>query len=115
MVKRSQQVVDEQLKPLLAAATPHANPIFLQPPMIEAPQPGPDQEIERLEKTLSPETKIEEPVVIEAPAQDKPKYEDLVIKPKTDSESEAEDQADDTEYKPKPKSFEEMLKFVGIK
>lgn len=113
MVKRSQEVVDEHLKPLLAAATQQNNPTFIQPPMIEAPQPGPDQEIERLEKTLSPEPKTEDPVVMEVPTQDKPKYEDLIIKPKTDKLT--DDQADDNTYKPKPKSFEEMLKFVGIK
>ncbi len=115
MVKRSQQVVDEQLKPLLAAASPQGNPIFLQPPMLEAPQPGPDQEIERLEKSLPTESQPEQAVTIEIPTQAKPKYEDLVIKLKTATEPEAEDQNEDTEYKPKPKSFEEMLKFVGIK
>lgn len=115
MVKRSQEVVDQQLKPLLAAASQRSNPTFIQPPMIEPPKPGPAQELERLEKTLSTEPKTEEPVVIEVPTQAKPKYEDLIIKPKTTFESEAEDQAEDNTYKPKPKSFEEMLKFVGIK
>jgi putative transposase len=118
MVKRSQEVVDEQLKPLLAAASQQNNPTFIQPPMIEPPKPGPAQELERLEKSLPHDVTTDQPEVATIPVQQITKFEDLVIKPKTiitNTEQLTDDQSDDNTYKPKPKSFEEMLKFVGIK
>ena len=49
IVKMSSDVVEKQVRPLLM---PSANPIFIQPPAIEAPKPGPEQQIARLEQIV---------------------------------------------------------------
>ena len=48
-LKQTQEVVDAYIKPLILAQG-EENPTFIQPPAIEAPQPGPEQVMEVLEK-----------------------------------------------------------------
>ena len=91
-LKQTQEVVDAYIKPLMLAPT-EENPTFIQPPAIEAPQPGPEQVMEVLEKQAMQNlpNRLEE---------NKPK---------------PEDEDDDGEIKPKVKTYEEMLRFIGIK
>lgn len=48
-VRHSSDVVENQLRPLLMTT---ANPTFIQPPMLEAPKPGHEQEMARLEQMV---------------------------------------------------------------
>ncbi len=89
-LKQTQEVVDAYIKPLILAPD-EANPTFIQPPAIKAPEPGPEQVMEVLEKQAMQKL----PNRLE---QNKPKQID-----------------DDEEIKPKEKTFEEMLRFIGIK
>ncbi|NLW18949.1 MAG: transposase [Candidatus Cloacimonetes bacterium] len=89
-LKQTQEVVDAYIKPLILAPD-EANPTFIQPPAIKAPEPGPEQVMEVLEKQAMQKL----PNRLE---QNKPKQID-----------------DDGEIKPKEKTFEEMLRFIGIK
>lgn len=91
-LKQTQEVVDAYIKPLMLAPN-EENPTFIQPPAIEAPQPGPEQVMEVLEKQAM---------------QNLPnRLEENNPKP--------EDEDDDGEIKPKVKTYEEMLRFIGIK
>lgn len=91
-LKQTQEVVDAYIKPLILAQG-EENPTFIQPPAIEAPQPGPEQVMEVLEKQAM---------------QNLPnRLEENNPKP--------EDEDDDGEIKPRVKTYEEMLRFIGIK
>ncbi|MDP3113248.1 MAG: Mu transposase C-terminal domain-containing protein [Candidatus Cloacimonadaceae bacterium] len=90
IVRRTQEVVDEMIKPLPIASI-ETNPTFIQPPTLEAPKPSPEQLMEELDKQVQKTL----PNLL-----DKPK----LIVPIDDDE----------EIKPKEKSYEEMLKFIGI-
>jgi putative transposase len=48
-VRKSSDVVEKLVRPLLMSTS---NPTFIQPPMLEALQPGPEQEIARLEQIV---------------------------------------------------------------
>jgi hypothetical protein len=101
-VKKNQESVDRILKPLMEAR--HANPTFIQPPMIEAPKPGPEEEIARLEEIV---TSQNQPTAIEPD-----------IKPLTNQNDKQAGTASgqDQQYNPfKDESFTEMLKTIGIK
>ncbi|MDD2229309.1 MAG: Mu transposase C-terminal domain-containing protein [Candidatus Cloacimonetes bacterium] len=89
VVKKSQEVVHRLMKPLPAL---EGNPTFIQAPAIEAPKPGPEQMLEKLEQEVMKQL----PNKLDIPQQ----------KPLTEYE--------DGEIKPKQKSLEEMLKFIGI-
>lgn len=51
-VRSNQEAVDKLLKSYVDAVPADNNPTFLQAPMIEAPAPGPEEEIARLEKAV---------------------------------------------------------------
>jgi putative transposase len=121
VVRHSQEVVDATLKPLLAAACMSNNPTFIQPPMIMPPQPGPSQEIERIERICLPDSAKQniDNDNMQPSAQDIPRFEDLVLVPKHDdlitNQTTTDESTGTDSYQPKPKSFDEMLKFIGIK
>jgi putative transposase len=91
-LKQTQEVVDAYIKPLMLAQG-EDNPTFIQPPAIEAPKPGPEQVMEVLEKQAMQKL----PNRLE---------ENMPQKQEDD---------DDGEIKPKVKTYEEMLRFIGIK
>lgn len=108
-VKQTQAVVDQFLKPLIGI--PEQSAIFIQPPMIEAPKPGADEFMQALEKQvikslppLSASTSDEDKTAIQ------PEPENVL---KQVTPSTLED--DDDEIKPRKKTYEEMLRFIGIK
>jgi len=104
VVRQTQEVVDAYVKPLQIPQD-EPNPTFIQPPMIAPPEPNSEQVIEALEKQVMESLpKPEMPEVIKPERQ--PKH--IIDLPKPDNESE-------DEIKPKAKSFEEMLAFIGIK
>jgi len=103
MVVRQAQIAVDRLIPPLRSRLLEANPIFKQPPMIEAPKPGRDEAIHEMEKQMLKNLPQLEPIEKEAAAQE----------PKHDTEP--LDNAVNSDIKPKPKSFEEMLKRAGIK
>jgi putative transposase len=108
-VKQTQAVVDQFLKPL--TYIPDQSAIFIQPPMIEAPKHDAQEFMQALEKkvikSLPPlsasNTNQENP---EPQSEFKPNY-----KPVTPPLLED----DDDEIKPRKKTYEEMLRFIGIK
>jgi putative transposase len=51
-VKRNQESVDKLLKSFMTEIPAANNPTFIQPAMIEAPEPGPEEEIARLEQLV---------------------------------------------------------------
>ena len=91
-VRQTQEAVDRLVKPLPIAELEH-NPTFIQPPTLEAPPPSAEQLMEELDKQVQATlpNKLDPPKPL--------KVED----------------DDDDVIKPKEKSFEEMLKFIGIK
>jgi len=108
-VKQTQAVVDAFLKP--ATGIPEQSAIFIQPPMIEAPQPGAEEFMQSLEKqvikNLPPlsASKINHENT-EPQSELKPDYKPVTPPLQED---------DDDEIKPHKKSYEEMLRFIGIK
>lgn len=92
-VKRNQESVDNLLKPYMAVL-PEANPTFKQPPLIAAPQPGPEQEIARLEQMVVEQEAIH---TLTTPAPETVNLSDDQQDPFADA------------------SFAEMLKTIGIK
>ena len=96
LVKQAQQVVDRLITPMRKAQVLTENPIFTQPPMIEAPRPGRDEAINAMEKQMLKKLPQLEPI-------------------KRDAESEETAANSDLSAKVKPKSFEEMLKRAGIR
>ena len=103
MVVRQAQIAVDRLVPPLRSRLLEANPIFKQPPMIETPKPGRDEAIHEMEKQMLKNLPQLEPIDQEVAAQE----------PKQDTEP--LDNAVNSDIKPKPKSFEEMLKRAGIK
>ncbi len=108
-VKQTQAVVDQFLKPL--TSIPEQSAIFIQPPMIEAPKHDADEFMQALEKqvikSLPPLSASNINHENPAPQSEfKPDY-----KPVTPSLQED----DDDEIKPRKKTYEEMLRFIGIK
>lgn len=108
-VKQTQAVVDQFLKPL--TGIPEQSAIFIQPPMIEAPKPGADEFMQALEKQvikslppLSANTSDEAKTAIQPELKN-------VLKQVTPSTLED----DDDDIKPRKKTYEEMLRFIGIK
>lgn len=92
-VRMTQEVVDAYIKPLRMPAL-NDNPTFIQGPAIEAPKPGPEQIMEALEKAAM--KKLPNLLELNRPQ----------IKPEDN---------DDEEIKPRVKTRDEMLKFIGIK
>ena len=103
MVVRQAQIAVDRLVPPLRSRLLEANPIFKQPPMIEAPKPGRDEAIHLMEKQMLKNLPQLEPI----------EKEEAAPEPRQDTEP--LDNAVNSEIKPKPKSFEEMLKRAGIK
>ncbi|GAB1365845.1 hypothetical protein MASR1M36_07160 [Candidatus Cloacimonadaceae bacterium] len=108
-VKQTQAVVDQFLKPL--TSIPDQNAIFIQPPMIEAPKHEAEEFMQALEKqvikNLPPLSASN--INHENPASQsefKPDYKPVTLPLQED---------DDDEIKPRKKSYEEMLRFIGIK
>jgi putative transposase len=106
VVRHTQEVVDAYVKPLQISKD-EPNPTFIQPPMITPPEPSTDQLIETLEKqVMQSQPKLELPEVVRPEA--KPEHiVNFTPNPVTET--------DEDEIKPKAKSFEEMLAFIGIK
>lgn len=112
VVKNTQRVVDAFLKPI--TAIPDSNSLFIQPPMIEAPKTDADDFMQALErqviKNLPPLPTVSnddsERTQLSA-AEHKPE-EPPVQHP-------VMDEVDYEEIKPRQKSFDEMLRFIGIK
>ena len=108
-VKQTQAVVDQFLKPL--TSTPEQNAIFIQPPMIEAPKHEAEEFMQALEKqvikSLPPLSASNINHENPAPQSElKPDYKPVTPPLQED---------DDDEIKPRKKSYEEMLRFIGIK
>ncbi len=108
-VKQTQAVVDQFLKPL--TSIPDQNTIFIQPPMIEAPKHDADEFMQALEKqvikNLPPLSASNINHENPAPQSEfKPDYKPVTPPLQED---------DDDEIKPRKKSYEEMLRFIGIK
>jgi putative transposase len=108
-VKQTQAVVDQFLKPL--TSIPDQNAIFIQPPMIEAPKHDAEEFMQALEKqvikNLPPLSGSN--INHENPASQsefKPDYKPVTPPLQED---------DDDEIKPRKKTYEEMLRFIGIK
>jgi len=101
-------VVDQFLKPL--TSIPDQNAIFIQPPMIEAPKLGAEAFMQALEKQ----------VIKNLPPLPEDNHDDRMVKhPEPISELKpivtSISEEDDDEIKPRKKSYEEMLRFIGIK
>lgn len=112
VVKNTQRVVDAFLKPM--TALPDCSSIFIQAPMIEAPKTDAEDFMHALElqviKNLPPLPEIASDNNVTAQlstANQKPE-ETTVQLPDMD-------ELDYEEIKPRQKSFEEMLRFIGIK
>jgi len=107
VVRQTQEVVDEYVKPLLLPMN-EPNPTFIQPPMIEAPEPGTEQLVATLEKhAMQHLPKLELSEVVR-PESGREHIIDLTNLNLTNDD-------DDDEIKPKVKTFEEMLDSIGIK
>jgi len=104
-VRHSSDVVENLVRPLLMST---ANPTFIQPPMLEAPLPGPEQEIARLEQIVIHE---QNPVVQEVPEplEEMAKLEAEIIQEQTkdDSDNQAKHPSSDI-------SLKEMLNRIGV-
>ena len=90
VVKNSQDIVHRLLKPLPAL---ESNPTFKQAPILTQPNRESEELMQQLEQQVIKQIPIRE-------EEQKPEYIPTVI---------------DGEIKPKQKSFDEMLKFIGIK
>jgi putative transposase len=106
VVRHTQEVVDAYVKPLQISKD-EPNPTFIQPPMITPPEPTSEQVIEALEKQVMENLpQLELPEVVRP--ETKPEHiVDFIPNPVNDT--------DDDEIKPKVKTFQEMLDFIGIK
>ncbi|MDP2173270.1 MAG: hypothetical protein Q8J62_05810 [Candidatus Cloacimonadaceae bacterium] len=93
--------------PMRQAIAPDTNPIFKQPAMIEPPKQSRDQAINAMEKQMVKSLPKLEPIKPDIPVHHPDTIESLPL-PQL-----AEEQ--DIVIKPKPKSFEEMLKRAGIR
>ena len=99
-VRSNQESVDNLLKSYMNEIPAENNPIFLQAPMIEAPAPGPEEEIARLEQIV-----IEQEKAISA-SQPEQTHNDQ-------NQAVAEGS---TEFDPfDNEEFKKMLKTIGIK
>jgi len=101
-VKKNQETVDALLEPYQRLIAASENPTFIQPPALEAPEPGPEQFIANLEHQV---TKLLE----DRPEPQVPEHE------KTDvNDTNDEDQTSDPGIALND-SFKEMCDFIGIK
>ncbi|MDP3114080.1 MAG: Mu transposase C-terminal domain-containing protein [Candidatus Cloacimonadaceae bacterium] len=99
-VKRNQETVDALLEPYRKAIAASENPTFIQPPAIEAPQPGPEQFIENLEHQIAGLTfEPSLPVPTEEKSMDVP----------------VDDEQDSDTNPFVNNSFKQMCDFIGIK
>lgn len=108
-VKQTQAVVDQFLKPL--TSIPEQNKIFIQPPMIEPPKHEAEEFMQALEKQV---IKSLPPLSASTINQENPAPQsDLMTELKPVTPPLQKD--DDDEIKPRKKSYEEMLRLIGIK
>ena len=99
-VRSNQESVDKLLKSYVNELPADNNPTFIQPAMIEAPAPGPEEEIARLEQ-----------IVIE---QDQQKAETQPEQTNNDQNQAVSEGS--TEFDPfDDEEFKQMLKTIGIK
>ena len=108
-VKQTQAVVDQFLKPL--TGIPDQNAIFIQPPMIEAPKHEAEEFMQALEKHV---IKSLPPLSASNINQENPEQQSE-FKPDYKPVKPPLEENDDDEIKPRKKSYEEMLRFIGIK
>ena len=102
IVKMSSDVVENQVRKLLMTDN---NPTFIQPPAIEAPQPGPEAELARLEQmVIHQQETSEEKQADKADKADKPEISDLERQIAAETEQDFEDG-----------SWTEMLHAIGVK
>ncbi len=99
-VRSNQESVDKLLKSYMNEIPAENNPIFLQAPMIEAPAPGPEEEIARLEQIVIEQEKA---IASSQPEQTHNDQNQAVAKGSTEF-----DPFDNEEFK-------KMLKTIGIK
>ena len=99
IVKMSSDVVENQVRKLLMTDN---NPTFIQPPAIEAPQPGPEAELAKLEQMVIHQQETSEEK--QADKADKVEISDLERQIATETEQDFEDG-----------SWTEMLHAIGVK
>ena len=99
-VRSNQESVDKLLKSYMNEIPADNNPIFLQAPMIEAPAPGPEEEIARLEQIVIEQEKA---IAASQPEQTHNDQNQAVAEGSTEF-----DPFDNEEFK-------KMLKTIGIK
>ena len=99
-VRSNQESVDKLLKSYMNEIPAENNPIFLQAPMIEAPAPGPEEEIARLEQIVIEQEKA---IAASQPEQTHNDQNQAVAEGSTEF-----DPFDNEEFK-------KMLKTIGIK
>lgn len=107
LVRQTQIVVDRLMIPMRKAKALDANPIFKQPAMIEPPKQSRDQAINAMEKQMVKSLPKLEPIRADEPIHKTEAIVPIPIQPSLDD--------NDLTIKPKPKSFEEMLKRAGIR
>ncbi|MCK9335813.1 MAG: Mu transposase C-terminal domain-containing protein, partial [Candidatus Cloacimonetes bacterium] len=108
-VKQTQAVVDQFLKPL--TSIPEQNAIFIQQPMIEAPKHDAEEFMQALEKQV---IKSLPPLSASNINQENPELKSE-LKPDYKPVTPPLQEDDDDEIKPRKKTYEEMLRFIGIK
>ncbi|MDZ4120824.1 MAG: hypothetical protein U1C33_00270, partial [Candidatus Cloacimonadaceae bacterium] len=112
VVKNTQRVVDAFLKPM--TAIPDSNTLFIQPPMIEAPKTDSDDFMQALERQV-----IKNLPPLPAISNDDSERTQLSAADQKPEETPVQhpvmDEVDYEEIKPRQKSFDEMLRFIGIK
>ncbi len=108
-IKQTQAVVDQFLKPL--TSIPEQSAIFIQPPMIEAPKHDAEEFMQVLEKQV---IKSLPPLSASNINQENPAPQSE-LKPDYIPVTPPMQEDDDDEIKPRKKSYEEMLRFIGIK
>ncbi|MDD2228931.1 MAG: Mu transposase C-terminal domain-containing protein [Candidatus Cloacimonetes bacterium] len=101
-VRKNQETVDALLEPYQRLIAASANPTFIQPPALEAPEPGPEQFIANLEHQVTQ-------LLEDRPEPQVPEQKD---NPPTDTKD--EDQPFDSGIALND-SFKEMCDFIGIK
>jgi len=99
-VRSNQESVDKLLKSYINEIPADNNPTFLQAPMIEAPAPGPEEEIARLEQIVIEQEKA---IAASQPEQTHNDQNQAVIEGSSEF-----DPFDNEEFK-------KMLKTIGIK
>jgi putative transposase len=107
LVRQTQIVVDRLMIPMRKAKALDANPIFKQPAMIEPPKQSRDQAINAMEKQMVKSLPKLDPIRADEPIHKTEAIVPIPIQPILDE--------NDLTIKPKPKSFEEMLKRAGIR